>query len=159
MIIFRRVATGVASHFRIRFSEWMLAFIMLNWGLVLTCLGPIFDRPAMAWLAQLGDQPGWGIACYLVGFLRIAALVINGTFAGTWWSRFSPHVRSLMSAVSCLIWTTITISVLSQADKSQVGTGLAVYPVFMLADLFNCARASLDARTSDEAYKNGRAAS
>ncbi|BCP53765.1 hypothetical protein K32_23820 [Kaistia sp. 32K] len=158
MIIVRRVATGVASHFKARFGEWISALILLNWGLVLSCLGPIFDRPAMAWLAEIGGQQQWGVACYSIGLARTLALVLNGTFAGTPWSRFSPHVRALMSVLSCLVWTSVSLSVLSQSDISQIGIGLAVYPVLALTDLFSCACASLDARNSDEVHRYGRAA-
>lgn len=149
-MIIVRVAKGIADHLPARASEWALATILFNWGLVLSDSSELFvNSRSFAELARWADESTWAALCLLVGGLRLIALFVNGTFLGF---RYSPHVRTLMSFLTCFFWLSITFGVL-QAD--HVSTGLAVYPVLLALDIYNAYRAAKDARLVDEAKKHG----
>jgi len=144
-----RVARGITDHFPARASEWALSLVLLNWGWTLMLPGSVFGTSsAFVEMAKWASEPVWGWACFLMGGIRFVALFVNGTFPSF---RFSPHVRSLMSFFSCAFWFTISFGIL-QANVPT--TGLAVYPVLLLLDMYNAYRAAGDARDADEASKN-----
>ncbi|WP_336801825.1 hypothetical protein [Kaistia sp. MMO-174] len=158
MIILRRIATGITSHMPSRASEWTLAAILLNWGLNVAMTPGYLDREYWTTLRDLlPSEPFspvvfWGGGAIVVAALRLLALVINGTFATTAWSRYSPHVRMLMATFSCFFWMT---QVLSVWTAEQFWTGLSASAFLLLLDFYNIARTSTDARHSDEAHRNG----
>lgn len=149
-----RVVHGVSSHLEARASEWALGFMLLIWGIQLLQPGDLFAiSPAYDILAEIMPENVWGFACFLVGGSRLVALLINGTFADTAYSRYSPHVRAAMAVLSAFFWLNIAISV---AVGRPGGTGMAIYPVLLLLDLYNAYRSSGDARQSDEDAKHAR---
>lgn len=127
--------------FPLRVIEWMAAGILMTWGIVLLGPSDVFANPAFAGLAQLGHENTWGMACFVVGFVRFMALVINGAW------RPSPHIRMVMAFVSCFFWLQISLGMFSTGVAT---TGIAVYPWILLADIYSTFRASADARASDE---------
>lgn len=153
MIIARRVISGIVEHLPGRASEWALSAIIAGWGVILSLSNGLFEKPSYVALARIADQADWASLCAFAGIARIAALTINGTFANTWWSHYSPHVRASMAFIACFYWLTISLSV---AGSDQLSTGLAVYPVLLFLDAYNVIRASIDARHSEEKYRNGR---
>lgn len=144
-----RLADGIKEHFPARASEWALALILVNWGYVLLLPGDSFIRSGNT-LGSFMTESMWGWACLFMGFSRLIALFVNGTFKGF---RHSPHVRAIMSFLSCGFWFMITIGLMQTSS-----TGLAVYPVLLLLDYYNAARASRDARLVDEAARQHVAA-
>lgn len=159
-MIIARLYRGVSSHFPARASEWALAAILFLWGLNAMFTPDYFNRPLWLPLREMLPEElvllppplFWGGGALLVAVLRLGALIVNGTFADTAWSRFSPHVRMLMSVLSCFFWTTQVLSVWA---SEQVWTGLSTSAVLLALDLYNIVRTSSDASHSDEVRRNG----
>lgn len=152
-MIILRISQGIAEHFPARRSEWVLAGMMVVWGWLLLSPGPIFNQsPAWAMLAAWAPEYVWGWGAVLIGSFRMVALLINGTFHHSWYSRYSPHVRMLASFLSCFIWLQLTIGLL---NAPYLTTGLAVYPGLLLLDLMNVVAAASDAGKMDKARKHG----
>ena len=139
-MIIVKMARGITEHFPARASEWALGVVLFNWGIILLSPTPTFESsPAFAALERWASETTWGYACLMMGLLRLFALIINGSFHGF---KYSPHIRSLMAFFSGFFWCSISLGLL-QANVST--TGLAVYPVLLLLDIYNVYRAAGDA--------------
>lgn len=147
-----KVVRGIQTHLPARAAEWALAAILFNWGWILLLPKETFGREAYALMLAIMPESSWGVACLVIGAVRLVALVINGTFANTAYSRYSPHVRATMAGLSCFFWLQIVLSF----ALAPVGTGMAVYPVLMVLDLYCVYRAAGDAKHSDEVARNAR---
>ncbi|KRE07478.1 hypothetical protein ASE63_22525 [Bosea sp. Root381] len=148
-----RLYLGIHDHFPARRSEWVLAGILITWGVIL--LGPhhtFAGNPAWRQMAAIMSEDTWGWVAIVVGAFRFLALVINGTFAGTWYGRWSPHVRALASFLSCFLWLQISFG-LWNSDAAT--TGLAVYPGLLVLDAMNIIAATKDAANMDRSVADG----
>lgn len=148
-----RLYLGIHDHFPARRSEWVLAGMLVAWGLILLQPDPTFtNNPAWRLMLSWLSEPSWGWLAVSVGSFRLAALIINGTFARTWYGRWSPHVRALASFLSCFVWFQISFG-LWASDAAT--TGLAVYPGLLLLDAMNIVAAAKDAAGMDKAVADG----
>lgn len=148
-----RLYLGIHDHFPARRSEWVLAGIMAVWGWIL--IGPVgvfAQTKAWSQMAAIMPENAWGWFAISVGVFRLLALIVNGTFAGTWYGRWSPHVRALASFLSCFLWFQISFG-LWNSDAAT--TGLAVYPGLLVLDAMNIVAASKDAAGMDRSVSNG----
>jgi hypothetical protein len=153
-MIIVRIARGIHDHFPARMSEWGLAVMLLNLGLVLGQPNDTMQTsPSLSGLLRIAPEHVWAWALLLIGSVRLLALVVNGTFADTLYGRWSPHVRSVLSFLSCFFWMNITVGL---TLSEMTGTGIAVYPVLLLMDGYNTVRAAGDAAVIDKAHKNAR---
>lgn len=152
-MIVLRVYLGIRDHFPARRSEWALSGIMIGWGVMLLRPGIIFDQ-SRAWtqMAAIMPETTWGWLAVAVGVFRFTALVINGTFAATWYGRRSPHVRALASFLACFLWLQIAVGLWSSGIDN---TGMAVYPGLLALDLMNVVAAASDAAKMDRAAADG----
>lgn len=149
-----RIARGISDHFPARASEWALAGMLFNLGVVFGQPERTFERvPSLAGLAVLFSEQTWAWGLLVVGAVRIIALGINGTFAHTAYGRLSPHVRAALAFVSCFFWLSITIGLNISAVLSP---GLGIYPVLLLLDMYNTVRATKDAAVADRAWTDAR---
>ena len=131
--MFIRVVTGVYKHLPDRWLEWLCAGNIAWYGYKLTAPGVQWSN-AEAWSFMLSTgltETGWGWLCLLIGLLRILALIVNGTFAGTWYSEVSPWVRALTAAGGATFWFMVYLSV-SNANSS----GSAIYQLPLILDLY-----------------------
>jgi len=149
-----RLYLGIHDHFPARRSEWVLAGIMVAWGCLLISPTAVFAQ-SKAWsqMAAMMPETVWGWCAIAVGAFRLLALIINGTFSGTWYGRWSPHVRALASFLTCFLWFQISFG-LWASDAAT--TGLAVYPGLLVLDAMNIVAASKDAAGMDKAVADGR---
>lgn len=136
MIILKHTKT-----FPLRVCEWLMAGMMVSWGVA------AWNLPAHAWasphytgLARIADQHTWGAILCTIGLLRLGALFRNGGW------RPSPHLRWCGAFLACFAWLQLSLGYLA-ADVSSIA--IAIYPWLLLADIYNCFRASSDARESD----------
>ena len=146
-MIIARVFTGITNHFPVRASEWALAFMMVGWGFIVLQPDEMFAVvPAYSHMSMIASETAWGSATTCIGLIRIVALIANGTFAETWWGRWSPHLRAVLSFAACFLWASISLGLFA----SQVqNTGLAIYPFLFALDAYNCRRAAGDAGSLD----------
>lgn len=132
--MFLRVVTGVRQHFDDRVVEWAMAFTGMFWGWTLA-------QPSTAWVnesawmgmtrmaalfgvAPEGAEDFWGLLCMIGGGFWLVALTVNGTFADTAYSRYSPLVRGLAAIGAVFVWWQVVMSV-SAAQTS----GSGIYPL------------------------------
>jgi hypothetical protein len=148
-----RLYLGIHDHFPARRSEWVLAGIMVAWGWILLKPEAVFSQPEWAQMAAMMDEATWGWLAISIGSFRLLALIINGTFARTWYGRWSPHVRALASFLTCFLWFQISFG-LWASDAAT--TGLAVYPGLLVLDAMNIVAASKDAAGMDKAVADDR---
>lgn len=152
-MIILRIYRGIHDHFPARRSEWVLAGILVAWGLILLPPSPAFEE-SLVWaqMAVMASERTWAVTAIAIGLFRLAALIVNGTFSSTWYGRWSPHVRSLASFLSCFLWLQISFGLWA---GSATTTGLAVYPGLLVLDLMNVVAAASDAGQMDRAQKDG----
>lgn len=132
--------------FQLRVTEWGLATILFNIG-VLTIGNPGFLRESNPGMLRFSSEAAWGTTCLLLALIRLVALAINGAWRPT------PHIRALTSACGMVVWLSLSFG-LANGDKPSLG--LAVYPIFVLLDIYNVYRASSDARVADEHARSRR---
>lgn len=125
--MFIRIVTGIAEHFDVRFPEWLGACGIILWGGNLLFTPTSWTNPD-AWALMLSlpymSEDSWGLVCVVAGCLWILALTVNGTFANTAYSRYSPNVRGLCAVLSTSIWFLVCLSVIT-AETS----GRGIYPL------------------------------
>jgi hypothetical protein len=139
-----RVGQGIAEHFPIRVSEWIMLVPLLGWAWTLLLDPLTFDKStSFAEMARWADELTWSWICFAAAFLRLVALVVNGTFKATF--PYSPQLRGFASFVICIFWGQITLGILvSVANNGGVMTGFWAYLGFMLLEMWNLLRAWFD---------------
>lgn len=155
--IYVRVIDGIVEHFPARRSEWALAAMMATVGALLLDPAVTFTPGVMLFqtLSAVATENEWGWACLGFGGARLIALFINGSFANSYWSRWSPHIRGAFAFLSCFFWLTITFGLLVSFKPYFA---LGIYPYLLLLDLSNVSQAFHDAGEADQAWRrrNGR---
>jgi hypothetical protein len=139
MIVATTTKQTTWQHFQARFAEWQNATILTIWGSYVILHPGMFVAPKSGaifiGLISVASQETWGMMALLVGVCRAAALYINGKHART------PAIRLISSFFSAFIITQIFVGLLNSGTPT---TGLAVYPVLILADIYSAFRASAD---------------
>ncbi|PZU95589.1 MAG: hypothetical protein DI527_00845 [Chelatococcus sp.] len=147
-----RVFDGVAKHFPARRSEWMGAVMMFGWGRFVANDGDLFDKAvAYQHMARMADEATWAYWATAIGLIRLAALLINGSFHDRWYSKYSPHVRGVMSFFACFLWCQLSLGLFG---SGTLPPALAIYPVLAVNDLLNVFSAARDAGKSVKAAAN-----
>lgn len=142
-----RIVTGIHRHLSERVAEWALAIMLLRFGWILIQPGDTFAlSPTFAVMEAMAAEEVWGWGCFLIGIVRVAALVINGTFWDTIYSRYSPHVRGITALISIFAWANI---VYGMGMSGVQTTGNAVYPVLLFLDVWCVFHAFGDAKSAD----------
>ncbi|MDS1135167.1 hypothetical protein [Nitratireductor indicus] len=144
-MILAHIKRSFRETFPVRASEWALAAMIFNWGIILVFNDDLFaSHPSYRVLKDTMAQDCWTVLCLGVGGFRLLVLLINGA-----WRR-SPHLRAAGAFLSILFWFQISMGF---ALVGTWGTALAVYPVLLLLDSYNAIRAVTDAAVSDEKFK------
>lgn len=128
--------------FPVRVTEWLLASIMFTWAIACWNIAPEqWAMPGYSGLARVANSNTWAFFAFWIASLRLAALFINGAW------RPSPHLRAAGAFLSCFMWLQLSFGQFSTVDFNL---GIALYPWFLVADIYNVFRASHDARLSDD---------
>jgi hypothetical protein len=123
--MFIRVVSGIHKHFDERVVEWSMAATGMFWGWTLAQPGTAWTNLA-AWqgLLRIASEDTWGVISMIAGACWLVALAVNGTFADTNYSRYSPLVRGLVALGASVVWWQVVMSV------SAVQTsGSGIYPL------------------------------
>ncbi len=148
-----RIRDGITDHFPARKSEWALAGMLAAIGVVLWLPGQTFDNSkAYLGLARIATESHWAIGCFWVGFIRLVALGVNGTFQNSPYGRISPHVRALLAFASCLFWFTLALGLISASPPFEPGgvpLGVAIFPFLFFLDLASARHAAGEAKLID----------
>lgn len=127
-------------HFPPKASEYATSVILLNWSIIIW-----FTDGYNHFYGSMNKPMVWSFLFGTMSVLRLIVLYINGNL------RRSPHLRSAFSFLTCFAWFQITLAFLA-ADS--VTTGLGVYPVLLGLDFYNAYRTAVEARITDEGYKD-----
>lgn len=139
-----RIGSGIAEHFPVRVSEWIMTYALLGMGWVFWLHPDTFEKSAsFTEMARWADERTWAVVCFAAGMVRLAALVVNGTFKERF--RHSPHLRGFASLGACTLWGQITLGiVVSALNADGAWTGFVIYSAAMLTDMWNLFRSWAD---------------
>jgi hypothetical protein len=153
-----RVSKGVRDHAYVRRSEWACAAVACWWGLALLGPGDSFARaPHLHGFYAIATEFTWGLAFAILGLARVFALAINGTFQGTWYSQYSPHVRSAAAYIGAMLWLLIVFGILTGPEPLfPLATGLGAYFTFACLDIANALGTAKEAGWSEREARHGR---
>lgn len=142
-MIILRISKGIYEHFPYRVTEWIMTGALFAFAGMLAGSGDAFlESHSFRELARYGDGAFWATICMAAGFIRLAALVVNGTFKQF---RYSPHMRAGASVVACVFWGQIELAVTAAwLSGTAVGTGSVAYGTFMAIEVWNLIRAWAD---------------
>ena len=143
MIIFSSVYRGIADHFPIRRSEWIMLLPAFGMWAAFSVTPDVFDKSSsFARMAAWADESIWAIILLAVGVLRLAALTVNGTFHQF---RFSPHLRALASLVGLVFWSQWTLAIIDAfLREGGSPTGIVAYGTFCALELANLSTSATD---------------
>ena len=140
------VILKLSKTFPVRVCEWLLASIMVSWGVaVWNHSAYAWSQPMYAGMARIADNKTWGAIVCTIGVIRLAALLRNGGWQP------SPHFRAGGAFLACFAWLQISLGMFA---APVVTAGIAIYPWLLFADIYNVFRASSDARESDERFRS-----
>lgn len=127
------------QHFQVRFSEWFGAACLFAWGAYVVLHPGMFTADGagvmFSGMVAIMPQQTWGLVAVLVGFMRLAALYVNGHHTRT------PAIRLATSFASAFVWTQVVVGMWS-AGIAQ--TGVVIYTGMVCADIYSAFRASGD---------------
>lgn len=135
----KMVLVSFVQHFNIRLGEWLASLILVSLALLLLCATKLFmmQPTYFSVMSQLGSQVQWGFVFGVFGWVRIAALYINGR------RPITPYIRMILAFLSCFIWFELALSLLASGVP---GFGWAIFPWLLALDMYNVFRSSADAR-------------
>ena len=143
MVIVRRVTRGVAAHFPVRASEWLMVWPTFWMGVALMIQPAMFDTsPSFSVLSRWADESVWSTLAVSCAFIRLVALVVNGTF-----ERFpySPYIRAFASFTGAGFWGQFTLAFFTAAMAGGGSLSAVVaYSTFLLAEFLNIWRSFSD---------------
>jgi hypothetical protein len=141
-MIILRIAGGIRQHFGMRVTEWIMTASLFGWSTVLSANSMTFGRNrSFDVIAQYGTEMTWANICMAAGFIRLVALVVNGTFKQF---KYSPHLRAGASFVACVFWGQISLGVFLASLDGGSGTDVIGYLTFMTIEMWNLFRAWAD---------------
>lgn len=106
-----------------RVTEWLLASLMLAWGLAVALPGDTLGPAGYRLLAALAPETAWAGASIGIGLMRMTALWINGR-----WRR-SPLLRAGGAAWGIGWWLVLGWLSWLGSDPAAVPVTIAYYPV------------------------------
>ena len=126
-------------HFAVRSLEWFNSVILFSWGSYVSLHPGLFtdqDRLVLyQGLLRLMPQEAWGFGATIVAVIQLFALFINGRWGLT------PWIRAATSVLSVGAWFFVSAGIYLAGSN----TGLAIYPILMLAGAYSAFRAASDA--------------
>lgn len=121
-----------------RSVEWMLACMMVAWGIGLAMPGDTMSLPQYKMLGVLAPEPVWAAWSMSIGFVRIVALYINGSW------RKTPLIRSICASLGCIWWIVLAVLFVLSRDGGPVPAGFYWFPVFIVFEGYSVSRGARD---------------
>jgi hypothetical protein len=146
-MVFIRLRDGIAQHFTVRLSEWLMLFPTVGMWAALKVQTEMFTvSPSFVHLASWASESTWAAIIFVCGIARMAALIVNGTFDEF---RFSPHVRCAAAVTCALFWSQFSLGFF-YAYWSHGGalSAFVAYTAFTIFELANVYRSSRDVGTT-----------
>lgn len=127
-----------------RTVEWLLASLMVAWGVALGLPGDMFPvGEHYRFLSAIATEPVWAAFSFSIGAARLTALYINGS-----WRR-TPAIRIIGAVFGLVWWITLGgLYGLAVMAGARAFPALAFFPVFVFFEALSCYRSGLDAHES-----------
>lgn len=122
-----------------RSVEWLLASLMIAWGIGLMLPGNTMDLPQFRYLGALAPEPVWAAWSIAIGGIRLCALYVNGSYYRT------PLIRAACSVIGIIWW--LVLGYLFQVAAQEMiapPAGLTWYPVFVGFEGYSAYRGARD---------------
>lgn len=141
------MVVSFVRHFNIRLGEWLSSLILVSLAILFLAVRNLFLEapPHYSVMASVATQVQWGFIFGVFGWVKIAALWINGRKAIT------PYIRMALAFLSCFVWFEVALSLFASGVP---GLGWAIFPWLLCLEMYNVFRSSADAR---EVFDNKRA--
>lgn len=138
MIIVHSIKS-LQESFEARASEWMLTGATICLGFVFFLNSTMFHKESFEGLRGIiGNQYIWAAIFTIVGFARLAVLLINGAYWRT------PHFRAAGAFLCSGVWFVFCLSFVRNGSIL-----IAIMPWIFLLDAYNVKRASREAGKSE----------
>lgn len=136
MIVLGKVYEGIADHFPMRRSEWIMLLPSFGMAGAFHLQPGMFDTsPSFAAIASWSDESTWATIVLACAVVRLAALTVNGTFHQF---RFSPHLRLAAALTGLLFWSQWTLGFLTSYLSSNGSlSAVFAYGTFCAFELSN----------------------
>ena len=121
-----------------RATEWMLALLMLAWGIAMFVSDPSDPPRHYKLLLLLAPETVWAAWAISLGLLRIVALYINGN-----WYR-TPAIRLLCANIGMTWWLVLGFMLRMAFDSGPIPAFLAWFPVFIGFEAYAIYRSAQD---------------
>jgi hypothetical protein len=123
-----------------RAVEYMLAWLMLSWGVVVLLPGGVLVGPTSKYFLEIASEVSWGLSAVVIGGVRLAALVINGA-----WKR-TPLLRFAGAAIGLVWWAFLgSVYLVAIQRGAPPFPNMSIYPVFVFFEAYSCYRCGQDA--------------
>lgn len=122
-----------------RAVEWLLACLLIAWGVGVLLPGIVLDGDIYAPLVALAPEVAWGNFAVAVGSLRVGALYINGS-----WRR-TPILRAIGAGLGVVWWIVLGgLYVVAVNQGAKPFPFIMAYPVFVYFELLSMYRCGVD---------------
>ncbi len=111
-----------------RSTEWMLACLLLAWGINVLRTEVFFDLPTYRVMGAIMSESRWGMIAVIVGLVRMLGLAING-----FWRR-SPLIRFVGAVAGGMAWMSIAFLMYAATFETaaRLPAGYFFYMVFFV---------------------------
>jgi len=135
---------GFMAYCRNRMFEWVMTWAMLGIALEIAIWPSSIRSGSFRLLLIVISPTGLALFFGAFGFLRIAALIANGS-----WPEHGPRMRAMGAGAGALVWLQMCIALmLLTPDLGGVpSAGVPVYAALTVGELFSAYRAISDARS------------
>jgi hypothetical protein len=128
-----------ARHFKVRRSEWLLAFVAFSIGMAYLSTPRLFEAEQFEQMQLIAPQATWGWSITVVALLRLAMLWVNGRWhvspyfrasgaflcAGLWFMLLSCQSFSTAPPQTRWVWLALVIFDLMNAGDAAFDAGVA----------------------------------
>lgn len=123
-----------------RAVEYLLAWCIIFWSGTTFIFSSVMSGPAYTFMIALAPEKTWGAAGVAFGVLRVAALIINGS-----WRR-TPILRFIGAGAGFIWWVTVGgLFWLGVRHGAAPFPMLGAYPVLAFFEAYSCHRCGQDA--------------
>lgn len=131
-----------------RSVEWLLACMMVAWGLGLMLPGDTMALPRYAMLSALAPEAVWAAWSIAIGALRAVALYINGAW------RQTPLIRATCAMLGLIWWLVLGFLFAAGSEPgAPVAPGLLWFPVFIGFEGYSIVRGARDSYHSGALHR------
>ena len=137
------VQTRIAYYLDGRLYEWVFSTSMVALGMTILVWPQVAHGSILTILTGAVGGTAAGLIFFVIGLLRIAALITNGN---SMW--IGPRIRSIGASVSSVLWSSVVISMAQVSVAQGFPSPMVIFfSAFTGAEVYISYRAVLDVRS------------